>query len=67
MDCGGGWNEWDGLWGLKEIKMKHDQWFVDSRKRDETWIMKCGLTDMRWNMSNEVWTEGNKMKHEQWS
>ena len=29
--------------------------------------MKCGLKEMRWNMNSEVWTEGNKMKHEQWS
>ena len=40
--------------GLKEIKMKHDQWSVDLRKWDETWTMKCGLTDMIWNMNNEV-------------
>ena len=26
--------------GLKEIKMKHDQWSVDLRKWDKTWIMK---------------------------
>ena len=26
--------------GLKEIKMKHDQWSVDWRKWDETWTMK---------------------------
>ena len=53
--------------GLKEIKMKHDQWSVDYRKWDETWTMKCGLTELRWNMNNEVWTEGNKVKHAQWS
>ena len=40
--------------GLKEIKMKHDQWSVDLRKWDETWTMKCGLTDMIWNMNNGV-------------
>ena len=40
-------------YGLKEI-MKHDQW-------------KCGLKEMRWNMNNEVQTDGNEMKHEQWS
>ena len=41
-------------YGLKEIKMKYDQWSVDWRKWDETWIMKCGLKEMRWNMNNEV-------------
>ena len=25
--------------GLKEIKMKHDQWSVDWRKWDETWTL----------------------------
>ena len=40
--------------GLKEIKMKHDQWSVDLRKWDETWTMKCGLWDMIWNMNNDV-------------
>ena len=40
--------------GLKEIK-------------NETWSIKCGLKEMRWNMNNEVWTEGNEMKYEQWS
>ena len=40
--------------GLKEIKMKHDQWSVDLRKWDETWTMKCGLRDMIWNMNNDV-------------
>ena len=55
--------------GMKEIKMTHDQWSVDSRKWDETLPMNCGLTDMRWNMNSdsEVWTEGNNVKHEQWS
>ena len=38
--------------GLKEIKMKHDQWSVD-------W------TKLKWNIINEVWNEGNEMKHEQ--
>ena len=40
--------------GLKEIK-------------NETWSIKCGLKEMRLNMNNEVWTEGNEMKYEQWS
>ena len=40
--------------GLKEIKMKYDQWSVDSRKWDGTWTMKCGLKEIRWNMNNEV-------------
>ena len=39
---------------LKEIKMKHDQWSVDSMKWDETWTMRCGLVEIRWNMNNEV-------------
>ena len=52
MDCDRR-NTWDGLW-------------IDGNK-NETWTMKCELTDLRWNMNNEVWTEGNKMKHEQWS
>ena len=29
--------------------------------------MKCELKEMRRNMSNEVWTDGNEMKHEQCS
>ena len=33
--------------------MKH-QWSVDWRKWDETWTMKCGLKEMRWNINNEV-------------
>ena len=49
----GRWNEWDGC-GLKEIKMKHDQWSVDWRKWNETLTMKCGLKEMRLNMNNEV-------------
>ena len=40
--------------GLKEIKMKHDQWSVDWRKWYETWTMNCGLKEKRWNMNNEV-------------
>ena len=40
--------------GLKEIKMKHDQWGVDWRKWDETWTMKCRLKEMRLNLNNEV-------------
>ena len=42
--------------GLKEIKMKHDQWNMDWRKWDETWTIKCGLKEIRWNMNmnNEV-------------
>ena len=61
----GRWNEWVGLWTEGNI-MKHDQWSVDLRKWDETWLMKCGLKEVRWNMNNEVWTEGNKwsMKNE---
>ena len=39
---------------LKEMKMKHDQWSADSRKWDETWTIKCGLKELRWNMNNEV-------------
>ena len=35
----GRWNEWGGLW-TEGNKMKHGQWSVDWRKRDETWTMK---------------------------
>ena len=27
----------------------------------------CGLKEIKWNKNNEKWTEGNEMKHEQWS
>ena len=46
----GRWNEADGLW----TEMKHEQKIVDWRKWYETWTMKCGLKEMRWNMNNEV-------------
>ena len=36
----GRWNEWDGLW--------------TEGNKNETWKMKCGLKEMRWNMNNEV-------------
>ena len=49
----GRWNEWDVP--------------LTEGNENETWSMKCGLKEMRWNMNNKVWTEGNKMKHEQWS
>ena len=39
MDCGT-WNESDGMW-------------IEGNK-NETWSMKCGLTEMRWNMNNEI-------------
>ena len=39
MDCGR-WNEWDGLW--------------TEGNKNETWSMKCGLKEMKWNMNNEV-------------
>ena len=39
MDCGR-WNEWDGLW--------------TEGNKNETWSMKCGRKEMRWNMNNEV-------------
>ena len=39
MDCDR-WNEWDGLW--------------TEGNKNETWSMKCGLKEMRWNMSNEA-------------
>ena len=39
MDCGT-WNQWDGLW--------------TEGNKNETWSMKCGLKEMRWNMNNEV-------------
>ena len=35
-------------------EMKHEQWSVDWRIWDETWTMKCGLKEIRWNMNNEV-------------
>ena len=47
------WNEWDGL-STDGNEMKHDLWCVDWRKWDEAWTMKYGLTEMRWNMNNEV-------------
>ena len=67
MDCGR-WNEWDGLWtegnenetwsmkcGLtEESKMKHEHWRVDLRKWEETWLIKCELKEMRWNLNSEV-------------
>ena len=28
--------------------------------------MDCELKEIKWNMINEVWTEGNEMKHKQW-
>ena len=49
----GRWNKWDGLW-------------IEGNQ-NEIWSMKCGLKEMRWNINNEVWTEGKEMKHEQWS
>ena len=52
VDCGRS-NKWDGLW--------------TEGNKTETWSMKCGLKEMRWNMNNEVWTEINKVKYEQWS
>ena len=33
--------------------------------KNETWLMKCGLKEMIWNINSDVWTDGNKMKHEQ--
>ena len=35
-------------------EMKHDQWSVDWQNWFETWTMKCGLKEVRWNMNNEV-------------
>ena len=40
------WNEWDGLW--------------TEGNNNETWSMKCGLKEMRWNMNDEV---GNVTAH----
>ena len=49
----GRWNEWDGLW--------------TEGSKNEAWSIRCGLKEMRWNMmNNDVWTEENEMKHEQW-
>ena len=36
----GRWNEWDGYW--------------TEGKKNETWSIKCGLKEMRWNMNNEI-------------
>ena len=52
MNCGRS-NEWNGMW--------------TEENKSETWTMKWGLKETRWYMINELWTEGNKMKHEQWS
>ena len=49
----GKWNELDGLW-TERNKIKLDQWSLDWKKWDGTWTMKCELTEMRWNMNNEV-------------
>ena len=49
----GRWNERDGL--------------LAERNENKTWLLKCGQKEMKWNMNNEVWTEGNELKHEQWS
>ena len=49
----GRWNEWDGLW--------------TEGNKNGTWSLKCRLKEMEWKMNNEVWTEGNEMKHGQWS
>ena len=27
----------------------------------------CGLKEIKWHKNNEKWSEGNEMKHEQWS
>ena len=40
--------------GLKEIKMKHDQWSDGWMKWDETLSVKCRLKEMKWNMNNEI-------------
>ena len=34
--------------------MKLEQWNVDWQIWDETWTMKCGLKEIRWNMNNEI-------------
>ena len=39
MNCGR-WNEWDEQW--------------TEGNKNETWSMKCGMKEMRWNMNNEV-------------
>ena len=52
MDCRR-WNKWDALW-------------IEGNK-NETWSMKCGLMEKRWNMNNKKWTEKNEMKHGQWN
>ena len=35
----GRWNEWDWMW--------------PEGNKNETWTIKCGLKEMRWNMNNE--------------
>ena len=34
---------------------------------DEINEIDYALKEVKWNMINEVWTDGNKLKHEQWS
>ena len=34
---------------------------------DEMNEMDFELKEIKWNINNEVWTEGNEMKYEQWS
>ena len=48
MDCRR-WNEWDGLW--------------TEGNKNEISSIKCGLKGMRSNINNEVWTEGNEIRH----
>ena len=44
------WTEWDGLWTEGN---KNETWSsADWKKLNETWTMKCGLKEMRWNMNN---------------
>ena len=35
-------------------EMKHEQWSADWWKWDETWTVKCGLKEIRWNMNDRV-------------
>ena len=52
-------NEWDGLWTERNLKNMNKN--CGLRKWDEIWTIKCGLKERRWNMNNEVKTEGNEI------
>ena len=44
---------------VKVNEMDHGRWNEQDRlliegNKNETWKIKCGLKEMRWNMNNEV-------------